>query len=322
MVSIIIPYKNAAIFIAECIDSIISQSYKNWELILVNDNSSDESNSIVEQYCKIDRRIKNYNSNGVGIINALCTGYNHSKGDYITRMDADDVMHIDKIKLLRKALSNSGKNHVSIGLVNYFSSNKILGEGYIKYAKWLNYLTENKLNFFEIFKECTVPSTCWMLHRNDFDKIGGFENDKYPEDYDLAFRMFINGINISNVNLVIHHWRDHNLRTSRTDSKYDFKNFIPLKIEYLLKQKNNNSIVLWGTGKKGKLIAKELIKKEHPFIWITENTNKHGKEIYGQLIHETKFLKKEIFKTIICGVSSRNFTIPKNNKFNAYISFY
>ena len=322
MVSIIIPYKNAAFFIAECIDSVINQSHEMWELILVNDNSSDESKSIVKQYCKVDQRIKSYNSNGIGIINALRKGYNHSKGNYITRMDADDIMHIDKIKLLRKALIKSGENHVSIGLVNYFSSNKILGDGYIKYAKWLNYLTENKLNFSEIFKECTVPSPCWMIHRNDFNKIGGFENDKYPEDYDLALRMYINGIKISNVNVVIHQWRDHNLRTSRTDSKYDFKNFIPLKIEYLLKQKNNNSIVLWGTGKKGKLIAKELMKKEHDFIWITDNANKQGKEIYGQLIHETKFLKKEIFKTIICGVSSRGFTIPKNNKFNDYISFY
>ncbi len=322
MVSIIIPYKNAELYIEECIDSIISQTFENWELILVNDSSVDESNSIVQNYTQLDKRIKLFDSDGIGIIDALKKGYNNSKGDYITRMDADDIMHVDKIELLRKALVKSGKKHVSIGLVNYFSSNKILGEGYIKYANWLNELTKNKLNFSGIFKECTIPSPCWMMNRNDFHEIGGFNNDLYPEDYDLAFRMHINNIKITNVNKVIHQWRDHDLRTSRTDSTYEFKNFIPLKIEYLINDENREQIFLWGTGKKGKLIAKELLKKGHNFIWLTDNPNKQGKEIYGQIINETYVLQKEQYKTIIIAISSKNFSIPKNNKFNEFICFY
>jgi glycosyltransferase involved in cell wall biosynthesis len=322
MVSIIIPYKNAGLFLAETLDSIINQSYNNWELILVNDHSIDNSNIIAELYSKQDQRIKYFHSDGIGIIDALSKGYNYSKGDFITRMDADDIMHIDKIKLLRESLLDSGRKHVSIGLVNYFSSGKTLDNGYIEYAKWLNYLSINKLNFSEIFKECTIPSPCWMMYRDDFQEIGGFENKLYPEDYDLAFRMYINNIKICNVNKVIHQWRDHDSRTSRTDSKYDFKNFIPLKIEYFMKVKTHNSIILWGTGKKGKLIAKELIKKAINFTWITNNPNKYGKEIYGQIINEIIVLEKEQYKTIIIGISSKNFTVPKNNKFNDFISFY
>ncbi len=322
MVSIIIPYKNAGEYIAECIESIIKQTYKNWEAIMVNDNSIDNSNAIVVRYCNQDHRVKYFNSKGNGIIDALKEGFSNSSGNYITRMDADDIMTIDKINLLRSTLLKSGKNNVSVGLVKYFSTNKDLGEGYIKYAKWLNQLTKQQNNFSEIFKECTIPSPCWMMYRDDFIKIGEFNQKTYPEDYDLAFRMYINNIKISKVNKVIHYWRDHNLRTSRNDSKYDYKNFIPLKIKYLNYEIKNQQLILWGTGKKGKNIAKELIEREISFKWITDNANKHNKVIYGLTIQNTDILDKKFHKKIICGVSSKDFSPSPKNKFNDFISFY
>ena len=322
MVSIIIPYKNAELFLEEALDSIINQSYKNWELILVNDNSIDRSSLIAQKYSTNDFRIKHFNSDGNGIIDALSKGYKNSKGNFITRMDADDIMNENKIELLRTSLIKSGNRHVSVGLVHYFSSGKKLKEGYIKYANWLNQLTLNKMNYNEIFKECTIPSPCWMMFRKDFKQIGGFDNQLYPEDYDLAFRMFLNNIKIACVDEVIHEWRDHEFRTSRTDSKYSFENFIPLKIKYFMKLKEHNKIIVWGTGKKGKLIAKELLKNNINFTWITNNKNKQGKEIYGKKISELKLLDKLESKTIIIGISSPDFTPPKNNKFNDFISFY
>ena len=322
MVSIIIPYKNAEQFINESIDSIINQSYKNWELILVNDNSIDNSSLIAQKYSTNDFRIKHFNSDGNGIIDALSKGYENSNGKFITRMDADDIMNVNKIELLRSNLLKSGNRHVSVGLVNYFSTGKNLAEGYIKYANWLNQLSLNKMNFKEIFKECTIPSPCWMMYRKEFQQIGGFDNQWYPEDYDLAFRMFLNDIKIACVDEVIHEWRDHEFRTSRTDSKYSFENFIPLKIDYFMKFKEHNKIILWGTGKKGKLIAKELLKNNINFTWITNNKNKHGKEIYGKRINEINLLDNQESKTIIIGISSPDFTPPRNNKFNDFISFY
>ena len=171
MVSIIIPYKNADLFIEESIDSIINQSYKNWELILVNDNSDDNSSLIAQKYSNNDIRIKHFNSDGNGIIDALIKGYKNSKGNFITRMDADDIMDVNKIELLRSSLKKSGNKYVSVGLVNYFSTGKDLAEGYVKYANWLNHLTLNNMNFKEIFKECTIPSPCWMMYMEDFQEI-------------------------------------------------------------------------------------------------------------------------------------------------------
>ncbi len=84
------PVKNAAPFLDECIESIISQSYSNWELLAVNDNSTDETLEILKRFSTLDSRITAVNNRKNGIIEALKTGYNISKGAFITRMDADD----------------------------------------------------------------------------------------------------------------------------------------------------------------------------------------------------------------------------------------
>ena len=75
LVSIIVPYKNTANYLPECLDSILEQSYANFELIIVNDNSTDSSKAIVESYAKKDARIYSYNTNGQGIIDALQFAY-------------------------------------------------------------------------------------------------------------------------------------------------------------------------------------------------------------------------------------------------------
>ena len=72
-------------------------------------------------------------------------------------MDADDIMCPEKIKILRDLLIKNGNKHLSTGCVSYFSSNKKMGDGYLKYAKWLNQLTIRCQNFKDIYKECSIP---------------------------------------------------------------------------------------------------------------------------------------------------------------------
>jgi glycosyltransferase involved in cell wall biosynthesis len=92
LISILTPFKNTEIYLAECIDSIINQSYSNWELIIIDDHSTDSSYELVENYAKNDERITLLKNNGTGIISALKLALEHSKGDFITRMDSDDIM--------------------------------------------------------------------------------------------------------------------------------------------------------------------------------------------------------------------------------------
>lgn len=311
-------------FFNECIDSIISQSYTNFELILINDSSKDGSKKIAEKYQFTDKRIKLLDNKGNGIIDALNTAAEITSGRFITRMDSDDIMSKDKLELMRNQLLKKGRGHVCIGGVKYFASQKKLESGYINYANWLNKLTYNETNYTAIFKECTIPSPCWMIYHEDFTKINGFKELLYPEDYDFAFKLWINNIKVTSIKKQIHYWRDHPNRTSRTSKVYQFENFNHLKVKYLIKNEilKNEIIVLWGAGQKGKNLAKEFIKNGIIFEWITENDKKVNKNIYGIILMGKDYLNENHNKIIICCISDTTFKHPKNDKMNRYIYFY
>jgi len=324
MVSIIIPFKNPLPYFEDCLKSIVNQSYKNLQIILVNDHSTDDSEKLAFKYSIEDSRIELVNNIGKGIVDALNTGSKIARGKYISRMDADDIMTRNKVKVLRSLLEKKKTKHIAVGNVKYFASKKPMGNGYLKYAKWLNELTYNEKNFKEIYKECTIPSSSWMMLRSDFENIKGFKKLDYPEDYDFLFRVYYNQIKLTTTKEIIHLWRDHPMRTSRNSKDYLFENFISLKIKYLVKNelKTKDELVLWGSGKKGKLVAKKLIENNCSFSWISNNQKKIGVEIYQQKIQSTLLLKKENKKLVICSISSKDFKTPENSKYNRFLSFY
>ncbi|MGB5782907.1 MAG: glycosyltransferase family 2 protein, partial [Eudoraea sp.] len=104
LISVLIPFKNTSVYLPECVDSILSQSYQNWEVIAIDDHSEDNSLSIVEHYSSRDTRIKVHPNKGNGIISALRTAYNLSKGELLTRMDSDDIMNSNKLEIMASSL--------------------------------------------------------------------------------------------------------------------------------------------------------------------------------------------------------------------------
>jgi len=286
LVSILMPAKNVEAYIAECLESVLEQSYDNWELIVVNDNSDDLTKLILQEYALNDSRIAVIDNEGSGIIDALQLAFQNCEGDYITRMDSDDKMAPQKIEKLVNALLKNSAGHVATGYVKYFSENE-LGNGYKKYESWLNKLTESENNYSEIYKECVIASPCWMTYRDDFIKVGGFDGP-YPEDYDLCFRFRNNNLKVIGLKEVLHYWRDYDNRTSRTDSNYADNSFMDLKVHHFIKQDldSKKELVLWGAGKKGKTIAQKLIDSNIDFMWVCDNVNKIGHNIYGKTLLE------------------------------------
>jgi len=245
------------------------------------------------QYAQKDPRFNFLKNAGHGIIEALRTAYSHCKGDLITRMDSDDIMASDKLVTMVNTLTNTGHGHVAVGLVEYFS-NRGISNGYARYEAWLNGLTKNGTNYSEIYKECAIPSPCWMVSREDLDTCGAFEPNRYPEDYDLTFRFYENGLKCVPCAKVLHHWRDYDTRTSRTSVHYQANYFLDIKLHYFLKLEYDPkcSLVVWGAGSKGKTIAKNLVERELDFKWICDNPNKIGKNIYGKTLFHFRVLNE------------------------------
>ncbi len=283
LVSILIPFKNTAQFLPECLTSIINQTYPHWEVIAVDDNSSDESSAKVSAFTEKHPGIRLLSNQGNGIIPALQTAYKVAKGEFITRMDSDDIMKPNKLEVMVDSLLAKGKGHVAVGQVKYFSERGI-SNGYERYEKWLNNLTQNGTNYSEIYKECVIPSPCWMTYKSDLKRCNAFYPYRYPEDYDLTFRFYENKLKCIPCNEVLHLWRDYDTRTSRTSEHYAQNYFLDIKLHYFLKLDYDHSrpLVIWGAGNKGKSIAKKLIDQSIDFYWICNNPNKVGKHIYDQ----------------------------------------
>lgn len=283
LISIVMPVYNTSQYLKACLDSILQQTEKEWELLAVDDYSTDQSLSILKNYAIQDPRIKVFKNNSKGIIGALKKGFNHSRGKLITRMDSDDIMNPNKLAVLKSSLIMNGKGHLAVGPVKYFSENGI-GEGFKKYETWLNQLTSKGNNFDDIYKECVIPSPSWMCHLEDFLACGGFSHHTYPEDYDLSFRFFSSGLKCIPCNKTLHHWRDYQSRTSRTHPHYADNTFLQIKLDYFLQLSHHKTkkILVWGAGKKGKKTAKLLLHKSIDFDWVCDNPKKIGHVVYGK----------------------------------------
>ncbi|WP_372936922.1 glycosyltransferase family 2 protein [Seonamhaeicola sp.] len=292
LISILTPFKNTEVYLSECLNSILNQTYTNWELLIIDDHSTDNSFQLVKEFASKDTRIKLFKNNGKGIISALKLAFKNSSGEFITRMDSDDIMMPNKLEILANNLTQYGKKHVAVGLVEYFSKYGV-GEGYKSYETWLNNLTKTGSNYDEIYKECVIPSPCWMIHREDLIACDAFNPNIYPEDYNLTFRFYKHQFKCIPCNTIIHKWRDYSTRTSRTHIHYAQNHFTTLKVHHYLDIDYNKTKipVIWGAGTKGKLMAKLFLEQNIPFEWICDNPNKIGKDIYGKKLLNFNALK-------------------------------
>ena len=128
LVTIGIPFYNASLYLREAIQSVINQSYDNWELLLINDGSTDDSLEIAQEFK--DLRIKIFSDGkNLGLIQRLNQIIGLANGIFLARMDSDDIMHIDRIsKQVKFLISNP---HIDVVGSNYFtidSQNQILGK--------------------------------------------------------------------------------------------------------------------------------------------------------------------------------------------------
>ena len=184
LVSIITPAYNAAVYIAETIESVLAQTYTNWEMLIVNDCSKDNTAEIVESYAAKDKRIKLINlKQNSGAAAARNTAIQNAKGRYIAFLDSDDLWKKEK---LQKQIEFMQKTGYAFTFTSYehFKEAKENIQSKIQIPKSLNYkqaLKGNKIGCLTV-----------MLDRKQIQNIH-FTNDKH-EDYILWLNILKQGI--------------------------------------------------------------------------------------------------------------------------------
>lgn len=284
-------------YLQECIDSIISQSHSDWELIAVNDFSTDNSFEMLSDYAKKDDRIKVFNNHRKGIVPALSLAFSKSSGEFITRMDADDRMTQKKLELLKSALDND--KSIATGKVKYFSD-KPISEGYLGYENWLNARIDNDDHWKFVYRECVIASPNWLVKRDCFEKDIDLNDLEYPEDYDMVLKWYGLGYDIVSCPELTHEWREHPDRTSRNNDAYQQPSFFQLKTKRFIEYEifHGERIQVLGAGDKGKYVAQELLAQNIPFDWFDFKAEAYNNPIFGQKIQSLSDLKKGV-KTIL-----------------------
>ena len=201
MISIITPVKNVQSWINETYQSIYSQTWTDWEWIIVDDHSTDDTLLLLKEIALKDERVIVLKNTTSGIIPALQTAFKQCTGEFITRIDGDDLMTLNRLELMQKKILQETDDCVVTGKVKYFSNGEI-SEGYLKYEEWLNNLVDNNNHYDHIYRECVVASPNWLMRTATASEIGLFEKINYPEDYDMCFIWMENNLAIRSISEV------------------------------------------------------------------------------------------------------------------------
>lgn len=216
------------------VESILNQSYKNFEfIILVEFDSKRELIELVENYKEKDERVSIfYNKQKLGLPETLNLGLNYSKGEFIARMDADDVSYLDRLMIQKDFLdSHKDVSLVSGNCVQINESNEII--------RLSNYCNDIGYHINKIMKYGNIiVHPCVMFRKKDVLELGGYRDLKAAEDYDLWLRMLSAGKKLSVIDVVLLKYRIRNesasnrnrikLRlTSKILSKYYKHNKVP-----------------------------------------------------------------------------------------------
>lgn len=285
------PVKNVEDYIEDCINSIISQTCKDWELIIINDHSTDATQDLLNDYASKDSRIQSHSNKGRGIIPALQLALSLAKGAYISRFDGDDIMPAGRLSSMSEALDASQPKTIVTGKVRYFSDQPI-SKGYQTYEAWLNDRIDQNDHWQWAYRECVIASPNWIMRRQELLNIGGFDKLTYPEDYDLVLQWYTHDFTINGLDKVTLNWREHAARTSRNSEYYSQEYFFRLKVQHFVRhQLGDSALVLWGTDTKAKLTAEILIKLEVEFAWMGLIEQDDSKEIFNHPITSYKAIE-------------------------------
>jgi glycosyltransferase involved in cell wall biosynthesis len=253
-VSILLPARNAAATLPATLRSIARQGFPDWELVAVDDRSDDATRDVLARAAERDRRIRVLAAAGRGLVDALVQAAVEARGNLLARMDADDVMHPERLEL-----QVAGMDGVDVLATRV----RIAGpsaEGMRRYVRWQNGLTSHEELVANLFIESPLTHPSVMLRREAFERAGGYRDPGWAEDFDLWHRLRETGARFAKLPRVLLAWRDGPGRLTRTHPMYSAKAFHAARVHYFRRHPwARRPVTLWGAGPTGRAWARDLL---------------------------------------------------------------
>lgn len=252
--SVLLPARDAAATLEEALASVLAQTDRDFEVLLVDDRSTDRTRALAG--ATGDGRVRVLEGRGEGLVAALELARAEARGHYLLRMDADDVAHPRRLELTRALLESDPRIACASSLVESFGDLQL---GRRIYDAWLNAHVTHEGMERARFIESPVAHPSVLLRADAVAAVGGYRDDPGPEDWDLWLRLFAAGHRFAKVPRVLLRWREHAKRLSRTDPRYGKDALMLLRARHLARGPlAGRSAVVGGAGKGGAALARAL----------------------------------------------------------------
>ncbi len=288
LISVIMPVYNAGDFLVSAIESIRKQAYSNWELIAVDDGSTDSSFSILKKFAKKDKRIKIYKLEHKGLSSALNFALDKIKGQYVARMDADDISHP---KRLEKQLDFLLK-HKEVILVG--TQVKMIDEKGKKIGE--KKFPTNHEKIYQMMITMMSIQHATILARSHYFKKVGYQNHTTAEDVSLLFKLIQMG-KFANTKEILYQYR---IRKNSNSHKNPKKTF------YLTFKSRVKAIIEWGY----KPTMSGLVVNALQFVLISLMPDSLVLSLYKFIRFDYPVYKKKFFISV--KKLAENFSYRKN----------
>jgi glycosyltransferase involved in cell wall biosynthesis len=273
---VLLPVRGEERYLAECLESLSAQTLSDFEVLVVDDGSTDASAAIAAEHARRDPRFRVVRQEPAGMVAASERARAEARAPLIARMDADDFALPERLELQVAAIEEEGLAAVG-GQVEYFPSPS---DGMRAYADWLNSLVTVEAALRDLWVECPLPGPGLMARA----ELVSYRDRGWPEDYDLVLRIWERGGRFRNVDRLVHRWRDHPERLTRTQPAYRLEAFRRCKVHFLRRTllAEGRAAVIWGAGPTGKAFARDLLAAGTPLAAFVEvDPRKLGKRIHG-----------------------------------------
>lgn len=280
--TVLIPARDAAATLEEALASVAGQTFTDWEALVVDDGSTDNTAELAEDWAQRDPRFRLLRqATPAGIVDCLNLAAEEARAPVLARMDADDVALPGRFERQLARLAVGDVNAVGCQ-VRYFPPDQVAG-GALRYEAWLNSVITPEEHERDIFVECPLAHPTLMIQADALRFTGGYAARGWPEDYDLLLRLWEAGYGMAKVPEVLLHWREAPGRTSRTQPEYSLEALVRCRAHYLARTHLRElPAVVFGAGPVGKAMSRALqAEGVRLAAFVDVNSRKIGQTIHG-----------------------------------------
>lgn len=309
-ISILLPVRNGADTLTGAVESVRGQTFESWELILIDDGSTDRTPAVAADLQRTDPRIRVLQQPPCGIVAALNHGLRAALSPMVARMDADDECFPQRLQQQHDFL----RRHRDIDLVAarvQFGTEDERNRGYALHVEWTNSVLTPQDISLSRFIESPFAHPSVMFRASTVARFGGYREGPFPEDYELWLRWLEAGVRMAKLPHVLLVWHDAPHRLSRTNARYSTEAFYRCKADYLahwLAAHNpfHPHVTVWGAGRLTRKRAAFL--EQHNVVidaYVDIDPRRIGQRIHGRPVLSPDQLPGPGSRFILSYVGSR-----------------